>query len=146
MTEPAASPPPPSPPYPAVALTESLFLKVLKEFEEGRLSVAGALQAAIMTAWALGHAEGEDSCLGCTHRVLQVPKTKVLHLHCIQKSAQLISTSMDEYIRTWRSALSLGLKPNTPQALEEFLVSMKPVIDRMPSIVAEKYRERGLIP
>lgn len=88
------------PPYPKddSPLIAGLVGKILKEFEDGRLSVAGAIRSSIVTAWALGHADGEDICLGCQHRAIETPKRSAPHLECLKLSMTLMLASVTHYV------------------------------------------------
>jgi hypothetical protein len=94
----------PQPPYPAVdnpVLTQIVRQALLK-FEDGGVSVAGAIMAAAQSTWAIGHQEGEDLCAGCSHRVLEhLPKRAAPHLQCVTISIALLEQSLKTYIDTW---------------------------------------------
>jgi hypothetical protein len=101
----------PTPPYPVVdnAVLGGIVKTSLLKFEEGQISVAGAILAAAQSAWAVGHQEGEDLCVGCTHRLVEnLPKRLVPHASCMMLTLKITEQSMKTYIETWMILVKQG--------------------------------------
>jgi len=99
------------PPYP---VPDNMVLKgiietALAKFETGEISVAGAIQVAAQTGWAVGHQEGEDLCLNCEHRVIpNLPARVFPHHKCISLTLQILESSLKVYIDTFVSLVNVG--------------------------------------
>lgn len=94
----------PTPPYPlpdSPVLT-GLVKQALEKFESGQMSVAGAIMASASAAWAIGHQEGEDLCIGCTHRPMTgLPDRVAAHPKCFVLALTILEQSLKTYVETW---------------------------------------------
>lgn len=104
----------PTPPYPSTdsqALI-SIVKAALAKFESGGVGVPGAIMAAAQSAWAVGHQEGEDLCVGCAHRVFEnLPARVAPHVKCLTLTMNIIETSLKTYIETWILLANQGAVP-----------------------------------
>ena len=110
----------PTPPYPTVdnPILASIVKQALAKFEQGEVSVAGAIMAAAHSTWAVGHQEGEDLCVGCTHRPMTLPGRAAPHAKCFILAISIMQQSLQTYIETWILMVKRGVV-RFPQTEEE---------------------------
>lgn len=141
MAEPSPHAEPPYPdPQQYEVLVKPLTEKLLKDFEEGRLSVAGAIRAAIVTAWAVGHGSGEDVCLGCAHRAVTNPMRTKPHNRCFDLSTKYILHGMDVFVAGLRYGIQESSIPT--EKLFEVTDTLRALINGYPKL-AEALNNRS---